>query len=533
MYEANDGTSIFQMDNKLDAIVHYNSLHLDYVYYRYTGSEIYDVTNLYYFGSYTDNHSGEEWKLIDKNNNLLKIHNNDNQHLFLTQTNASLQNYYNESFNPYEYYFFFFSGIDYETSGDNSFSVSFPLSYLYENPEYAEYFRGLIVQKNSSYENAYVHLTYDFLDNNEGLHFEFWIDVIIQDEYADGITVSFESDLSFPTSVAPFTYAWKDYYVDSFNTISDDMPKYTAGESALQYMYESANNYVKYQLEPGYYSMYCVGNSAPIEGSKLLNEDGEEVDANPYYKITEAGTYYFSGVVRETGNTTVVSYQVPVEDIGTIDNPIIADESISGHVQKGQVNYHLLEISSSGGLLKLTGTNISSSRGVHVSCNHSGYCVYPDGVAYFLIEAGQDVIVRTNSTYVSDYDIDFEFLPFEVLQIEYSLMKEIIVLLDPYQSHIAIEPIVLGPSHSVQRVRFTILEKGDYLINLNRMQTTGLDEHNHYLPGVPLYSESGELVYPDCLSIATYLEPGNYYIEISWYENEYALISVYVMRSPS
>ena len=533
MYQANEELGIFQMNNSLDSTIHYNSIGVDYVYYRYAGSDLYDVNNLYYYGEYSDNHSFEEWKMIEKLGNNFLIHNNDNDHLFFTETAATYDNYVEESFNPYEYYDVFFSEVDYELDGENHFSIAFPLSYLFEDPKYQEFFHGLTIDKNDSYESAMIHLTYDFLENNSGLHFEYWIDVILQGTYANGLTVSFESDLSFPSSLTPFTYNVDDYYLSSYESISDDMPIYTAGEPAKIYMYASSDNYVKYQLEPGYYSFNCVQNMSLTQDSTLLNEDGGIIEATPYYKITEAGTYYFNGAVRETSNNTVASFMFPEEEIGTILDPIIADGTISGHIQSDVSDYHLLQINSPGEVLKFTGVNISSDQGVYIIWNHSITRIKTDGEQYFIVEQGQDFIVTVSGTYASDYEIAFEFVPFDDLETDYNLMKEFNVYLDDAQPLEFVTPIAaFGPGHSIQRIKFSISEEADYIFMIDFMEMTGLEEHDNMLVAIPIYSETGALIVPDCISLVTHLVPGNYYVELSWYDNEYALISGFIQKIP-
>jgi len=529
LFYAQEASAIIQIDSQLKAIIHYDSIGLDVVHLESLEVDTFDLDNHYYYGAYSDNQAHESWMLIQPlDDNQLIQNTNDNGHLMISTMSASNEDIFESAFNPYSYFISLFTVADFEKEDEFSYSIYLPYKTLIQDPIYGKYFRNLSKYDKIFNNEAYVTVDYQFMESSLWMQTRFV--VFIDDSLANAISVTLTSTLSFLDSMTPFTYDISDYYLDSYDSIQLNMRSFALGDSVKVYAYENRINIVKLHLEPGY---YIIGSS--IQGnntieSYLLDSSGNQIDRNPYFIVRTSGDYYYHWDDSENIKRIIPLSQLPIDQIGTLDSPILSGPVLSGSIDidsGSKILYHLLAETSPGFVIKITPIKMTGNR-LYVMNHSTGYYLSLGDPTYIVIEAGNTPFVVVYSNNDCDYELTWEIIPFGSLETNIADMPSI-PLYFQRPSTIHKTPIAfLGNEYSEINLKFEIQTAGVYRMLIDIIDETGFWEHDNIIPDSQVFNEFGELLVGAGPFLYFEYEVGTYYLNLKWYEGEYVIYSGYL-----
>lgn len=515
-----------QIDSVLKHTLNHNSLHLDVVHHQLNEVDIFNLNNLYYYGSYNDNYANEGWVLIEPDeNSKLKLNINDNNHLMISSIDFSIDNLYNNSYNPYFYFTEIFKVAEFEKKDDSSYSITFPYKSIKDDPMFRVYFDNLLITDKNFNANGSVTIEYLFTESD--LKMIASIIVPIEDSIADSLTVTLNSTVTFPESITPFTYNRSDYYLDSYDTIQSDMEIFEVGDSIKIFAHQDRINIVKFHLDPGYYSFGSFNPSFTLLDAFITDASGNRIDRNPYYKILVSGDYYYHFEDSENIYRDLRSSQLDPTQIGTIESPIISGPVLTGSIDVDSefpANLHLLGDTSPGYVIKITPVSINSNYPYIISHGMKKSVSF-DYPTYIVIEKDYTPIILVSSRNDCDYELAWEIVPFNTLETDIANMPSLPIV-NGYGSINTQTPIAYLGNNSIEtNLKFEIKEAGYYNIFIDYIDETGFLENYNSWPGGQIYNDKGELIDYAGPSVIYQYEPGTYYINLKWFEGEYVIIA--------
>lgn len=518
-------TASLKINRGLSATVHADTSGVSVTYFSSQMEALYDFSNMYYFGSYTDNHSNDYWKKIDVQGDNLIITESDNYVISKDVTNSSFDNFNGEIPVYEEYMDLFLDTMDYQKEGEDVYYINCHYLDLIDEPMFETYFYGLERVVANGAEDLLVRIEYTFTDSSISLSIDYLI--YVDTELVQRMTVSYSSTLSFTQSYNVFTYNSEDYYYKPETNISDIMEVYDTEDEIKLAMNANTNYFVKYNMSPGYYrfNVDYLG-----EDLILYDDQGNIIKNQPFFKIVESGNYYMKIKLRSTEKVNLTGYKIPESEVGTIDSPIYAIGSFSGSISKDIDAYHLVEGSVSGYILKLTCTSLSNSNAAVITSYNNLSIGFGEGTTrYILVQPNEDVILKFISSYVTDYEISIEKLPFSegVLDIENMPLLTVCSTISEMNDYTnRIYQFFAAETGSLYS-KFVVTEAGYYKARVDFGPFTVSEENANYSPSQTLYDSEGNVL-STTAEQQTYLEPGTYYIEVYWFEGYYAIANIYI-----
>lgn len=519
-----------QIESVLKYTINYNSFGVDIVDYQLNEVDIFDLNNLYYYGSYSDNHSGEGWILIEPHDETnLALHVNDHGHLTLSSIDLSEDNLYKNAYNPYLYLTEMFENAVFEKQNDSSYSMTFPFKSIKDKPIYQLYFSDQLITDKDFRENGLIKIEYIFSESE--LIMKVSLIVLYEDKIADSLTVTLNSTLTFPESITPFTYDKADYYLDSYETIQSNMETHEIGDDIKVFSHQDRINIVKFHLDPGYYSIGSMFHPYSILETYITDSSGNRIDRNPYYKIQTSGDYYYHWEDSENINRDLKSTQLNTNQIGTIESPIISGPILTGSIDvdsEHHTNLHLLGEISPGYILKITPVTIT---GTLPFINNDGISATLsfDHPTYIIIDKDYTPIISVSSRGDCEYELAWEIVPFTTLETNVENMP-LLPLFNSIETVDNVTTIAFLGNESIEtNLKFEIIESGNYVIYIDIIDETGFLEHSNTMDSCLVYNEFGELVSGAGPSVLYQYSQGTYYLNLKWFEGEYVVITGYIV----
>jgi len=225
-----------------------------------------------------------------------------------------------------------------------------------------------------------------------------------------------------------------------------------------------------------------------------------------FYRIEEGGTYYLNVTTEETDETKLemTFYSYPEDQVGTLDNPILANDVLTGTVGMTYSQYfYLLQDSPQSGSVVLS-LDEGDFGWVWVTDGFTNKMLWTSDRVGFLVEEGQDVIVIITTDYETfDYTICWEFLEIPNLITDIALMPE-----NTIGSRMI---LAIGEPDYSQSFKFTITEEGEY--SLFPFVDEYLQIEFEFIS--QLYDYQGNLLTEYEHDVEWHLTPGTYYIVVT------------------
>jgi len=210
-----------------------------------------------------------------------------------------------------------------------------------------------------------------------------------------------------------------DYAFDHLPPASPDLVEPLAVDDSFTYYYlqELQRPLIPIWLEPGIYRIVedCEEGTelTPSLYESMAGPDWTHPDV---FTIEEAGYYHIAVYVDKPGSATITIEALDLIDVGSIDTPVMLEESISGYNEGIEdYQYYLFEAEEDG-LLMLT-IETSGEGSLSFSTLYENF--FADD--YYSVEGNQmylyyqpfndDALIHVSGDYVGAYSVVVEFIP--------------------------------------------------------------------------------------------------------------------------
>jgi hypothetical protein len=494
---------------------------------NYSTLDAFDLQDLYYFREYNALYGDDYWIEYRMLGDDLVGRRAIEDVLYKERLAPNVESLFAAVGNPYEIFDLFFETIDYQHISQNEFQIYVPFDKFIQDPLVKDLL-GDAEFEDSITEDIMVYIDFLFTSNSVDVVFQYTLHN--SDDISITIDVEFTGAVWFPNSISRANIDESDYYIETDNTISEDMIIYTKDDEPLLYLESDA--VVKFYLEPGFY--HIDYSEFDARTSYVQNELSQDIYSYPLVIIPEAGYYYIHISPGNFEHHRMQIQQMNETTVGTPDNPIYEEPIFSGRVTEGSYTYHLLDIDTNSEYVKVTILDTTYTvMGALVGNGLSSiaHAVLKNYVSYFAFTTTPYPYLYVYGTMSTNYTLQYETMPYSKDYTDISQMPST----KAYTVRDVINPdidfldgateIVVGGNHLITQVRFFILEEGYYNISLYGSDVYSVDGRSPN-ESYEIYNSAGEMI--GSAQDMLYYTTGTYYIELTWMEGGFAFVSVSV-----
>lgn len=210
-----------------------------------------------------------------------------------------------------------------------------------------------------------------------------------------------------------------DYAFDHLPPASPDLVEPIAVDVPFTYYYlqELQTSLIPIWLEPGIYRIVedCEEGTelTPSLYESMARPDWTHPDV---FTIEEAGYYHIQMYVDKPGSATVTIVEIDLVDVGSIDTPVMLDDSVSGFNEGIEDYQYYLYEGEEEGLLMLTietfgEGSLSFSTRYQSYFSDAYYSIEGNSMYLYYTPHDDDALLQVSGDYVGEYNLEVEFVP--------------------------------------------------------------------------------------------------------------------------